>query len=69
MKNSTEILAPLADGFERPQAERKIEFTDVYGGVFKGQYLIEEDMFFIGFALCGDFRYSHEIHEWHYVKC
>jgi hypothetical protein len=67
-KEKTQLKA-LEEGFERPQAERKIEFTDVEGNTFKGQYINEEDMFFIGFALCGDFRYAFEIHEWHYVQC
>jgi len=69
MKNTTEKFEPLANGFERPEEDRKIAFTDVEGMTHKGLYIKEEDMFFIGFGLTGDFRYSFDIHEWHYVNC
>ena len=69
MKDTTQKFSPLADGFERPEEDRKIAFTDVDGMTHKGLYIKEEDMFFIGFGLTGDFRYAFDIHEWHYVNC
>jgi hypothetical protein len=69
MKNKKAKLKPLGEGFERPQLDKKIEFTDLDGNTFKGLYIKEDDMFFIGFGLTGDFRYAFDIHEWHYVNC
>lgn len=69
MKKEKIKLKALKEGFERPDSDRKIEFTDVDGNTFKGLFIKEEDMFFIGFGLTGDFRYSFQIHEWHYVNC
>ena len=62
-------LKAVEEGFARPEEDRKIGFTDVDGETHKGLYIKEEDMFFIGFGLTGDFRYAFQIHEWHYVKC
>ena len=62
-------LPPMPKGVIKPEEDRKIQFTDVYGETFKGQYIASEDMFFIGFALTGDFRYSNQIHNWKYIQC
>jgi hypothetical protein len=62
-------LQPLPKGVIKPEENRKIEFTDIYGVTFKGQYIKTEDIFFVGFALTGDFRYSSEIHNWKYIQC
>lgn len=62
-------LPPMPKGVIKPEEDRKIQFTDVYGETFKGQYIASEDMFFIGFALTGDFRYSYQIHNWKYIQC
>ena len=62
-------LPPLPKGVIKPEENRKIEFTDIYGNTFKGLYIKDEDMFFIGLGLTGDFMYSYEIHNWQYIKC
>jgi len=62
-------LSPLPQGVIKPEEDRKIEFTDIYGNTFKGLYIKDEDMFFIGFGLTGDFVYSYEIHNWKYIQC
>lgn len=66
---SKKILAPMPKGVIKPQENRKIEFTDVYGVTYKGQYIESEDIYFIGFALTGDFKFPHEIHNWKYIQC
>ena len=63
------ILPPLPKGVIKPEEDRKIEFTDIYGNTFKGLYIKDEDMFFIGFGLTGDFVYSSDIHNWKYIQC
>jgi hypothetical protein len=62
-------LSPLPQGVIKPEEDRKIEFTDIYGNTFKGLYIKDEDMFFIGFGLTGDFVYSSDIHNWKYIQC
>mgnify|MGYP000553993949 CR=1 FL=1 len=62
-------LSPLPKGVIKPDENRKIEFTDIYGNTFKGLYIKDEDMFFIGFGLTGDFVYSSDIHNWKYIQC
>ena len=62
-------LSPLPQGVIKPEEDRKIEFTDIYGNTFKGLYIKDEDMFFIGFALTGDFKFPNEIHNWKYIQC
>lgn len=62
-------LAPMPKGVIKPQEDRKIEFVDIYGNTYKGLYIKDEDMFFIGFGLTGDFMFSYEIHNWKYIQC
>lgn len=66
---SKKKLPPMPKGVIMPEENRKIEFTDIYGNKFKGEYIPSEEMFFIGFALTGQFKYPHEIHNWHYIQC
>jgi hypothetical protein len=61
-------LPPLPKGVIKPEENRKIEFTDIYGNTFKGLYIKDEDMFFIGFGLTGGFRYAFDIHNWTYYE-
>jgi hypothetical protein len=68
MKKAKTQLKALKEGFERPEEDRKIAFTDVDGVTHKGLYIKEEDMFFIGFGLTGDFRYAFDIHDWTYYE-
>lgn len=68
MKDREIKLKPLRKGFKRPLEDRKIEFTDIFGEVFKGKFIKEEDLFFIGFGLAGDFRFAYQIHEWAYYQ-
>lgn len=60
-------LSPMPKGVIAPEENRKIEFTDVYGVTYKGQYIKSEEIYFIGFALTGDFKFPHEIHNWKYI--
>jgi hypothetical protein len=62
-------LSPLPKGVIKPEENRKIEFTDIYGNTFKGEYIKDVDMFFIGFGLTGDFKFTEEIHNWKYIQC
>jgi hypothetical protein len=62
-------LPPMPQGVIKPEEDRKIEFTDIYGNTFKGLYIKDEDMFFLGFGLTGDFIYSSDIHNWKYIQC
>ena len=66
---SKEKLPPMPKGVIKPEENRKIQFTDIHGVTFKGQYIASEDMFFVGFALTGDFRFANEIHNWKYIQC
>jgi hypothetical protein len=66
---SKKKLSPMPQGVIKPQENRKIEFTDIYGVTYKGQYIVSEDIFFIGFALTGDYRLPNEIHNWKYIQC
>lgn len=59
----------MPQGIIKPEENRKIEFTDINGVTYKGQYIASEDMFFIGFALTGDFKFSDQIHNWKYIQC
>ena len=63
------ILSTLPKGVIKPEENRKIQFTDIYGNTFKGFYIKEKDMFFVGFGLTGDFIYSNYIHNWKYIQC
>jgi hypothetical protein len=63
------ILSAMPKGVIMPREDEKIEFTDVYGKTHKGYYIKDEDMFFIGYGLTGDFIYSFDVHNWKYIKC
>ena len=62
-------LPPMPKGVIKPEENRKIEFTDTDGVTYKGQYIASEDIFFVGFALTGAFKFPHEIHNWKYIQC
>jgi hypothetical protein len=66
---SKKKLSPMPQGVIKPQDNRRIEFTDINGVTYKGEYISTEDIFFIGFALTGDFKFPKEIHNWKYIKC
>jgi len=61
-------LSPMPKGVILPEENRKIEFTDVEGDTFKGEFIASENMFFIGFGLTGSFRFAFEIHNWKYIQ-
>jgi hypothetical protein len=71
MKNNKlkEVLPAMSQEAIKPKEDKKIEFTDIYGNTYKGTYIIDEDMFFIGFGLTGDFRYSYQVNNWKYTQC
>jgi hypothetical protein len=67
--NKKPILLPMPKGIIMPSEDKKIEFTDIYGETFKGMFIADENIFFIGYGLTGDFRFSHSVHNWKYIKC
>ena len=68
-ENYIQVLEPMNQELVKPLEDKKIEFMDIYGKTYKGTYIIAEDMFFIGFGLTGDFRYSFQINNWKYIQC
>lgn len=49
---------------DAPSENCKVTFTDIYGKTHDGEYILDENIFCIGFESSCEFRFSFEVVNW-----